>query len=119
MMKNDVSSFEVLETPRRNEKSDSFQDQVLAILTNLKKDMQNMGNQVDKLEDWQVQSALEPINQVVNDSVLQSDNGSIVQSTPWADGDPMDKPDFSFAPMWDEDEEDNPKKGINLFKVSE
>ena len=40
-----------------------------------------------------------------------------MQSTPWADGDPMDKPDFSLAPT--SDEEDNPKKGINLFKVSE
>ena len=39
-------------------------------------------NRVAKLEDWQAQSAPEPINQVVNDSVLQSDNGSIVQSTP-------------------------------------
>ena len=45
-------------------------------------------------EDRQVQSALEPISQVVNDSILQSDNGSIAQSTLWADGDPMDKPDF-------------------------
>ena len=42
-----------------------------------------------------------------------------MQSTPWAEGDPMDKPDFSLAPTWDEDEEDGPKKGINLFRVSE
>ena len=102
-------------TPRRDEKSDLFQDQVLAILTNLKEDMQSMGNRVANLEDRQAQSAPEPISQVA----VLSDNGSIVQSTPWADRDPLEKPDVSLAPTWDEDEEDDPKRGFNLFKVSE
>ena len=118
----DDSSFEVLQqaTPQCSG-DDLFQSQVLGILHNLKEDFQHMSDRVAKLEDHRVQSAFQDETQSVNEpSRPQEDGEPAMQSTPWADVDPNEKPDFSFIPSWDEEEEDDQKTtGVRLFKTSE
>ena len=93
----DDSSFEVLRpaTPRHSG-DDLFQSQVLSILHNLKEDFQNMSDRVTKLEDHRAQSTLSDETQSVNSkpSKPQEDGEPAVHSTPWADVDPNEKPDF-------------------------
>ena len=69
---------------------------VLSILHNLKEDFQNMSDCVTKMEDHRVQSALSDETQSVNSepSKPQEDGEPAVHSTPWADVDPNEKPDF-------------------------
>ena len=80
-----------------------------------------MSDRVAKLEDHRVQSAFQDETQSVNEPSRPQDDGEpAVQSTPWADVDPNEKPDFSFIPSWDEEEEDDQRTtGVRLFKTSE
>ena len=101
MMENviDDSSFEVLKpATTRHSGEDSFQNHVLSILHNLKEDFQNMIDHVTKLEDHWAQSVLLDETQSVNSepSKPQEDGEPTVHSTPWADIDPCEKPDFFF-----------------------
>ena len=115
----DDSTFEVLkpQSPRHKD-DDSFQMQVLTILHNLKEDFHSMANCVAKLENYQAHSALPDKTQSVLGSLSKSQSNvkTNVQSTPWADVDPSEKPNFSFVPHWDE--EDNRSTRVKLFKTS-
>ena len=101
MMENiiDASSLEVLQ-PATTWCSwdDSFQNQLLSILHNLKEDFHNMSFRVTKLEDHWAQSALSDETQSVNSKMSkpQEEGEPAMHSTPWVHVDLSEKPDLSF-----------------------